>query len=402
MASVPPGTWFHYSNVGYKLVGLVLERVVGRDFGHIVQQRILDPLGMANTTPVITHDTRRRMAVGYEHLYDDRPAHATHPLVPATWLELDSADGSISSTAADMAAYLRMLLNRGQGPQGAIVSDRSFARLIQPVIESGDGIRTGFYGYGLEIEEQDGRTLVGHEGGMVGYYSAMVADLDEGVGAIVLTNGPGEPGKVARFALAVGRAVLFGQRLPSLPTPPDRTQVDDAAHYTGTYRSADRVFTLAPRDEQLVMALGGEEIVLERRRTDAFYAAHPDFSRFLLHFGRQEGVVVEAFHGPDWYTNGRYSGARDFPRPPEWSLYTGHYRAHNPWFSNFRVVARKDALLLIEPQGEEHILVPVAEGAFRVGADERSPERVRFDTVIDGRTVRADLSGCHYYRTFTP
>jgi hypothetical protein len=47
-------------------------------------------------------------------------------------------------------------------------------------------------------------------------------------------------------------------------------------------------------------------------------------------------------------------------------------------------------------------LTPVGEDLFRIGADRLSPETLRFDAVLEGRTLRADYSGCPYYRTFTP
>jgi hypothetical protein len=44
---------------------------------------------------------------------------------------------------------------------------------------------------------------------------------------------------------------------------------------------------------------------------------------------------------------------------------------------------------------------PVADGRFRVGAEEWSPRWIWFDTVIEGRATRAVLDGAPYYRTFT-
>ena len=41
-------------------------------------------------------------------------------------------------------------------------------------------------------------------------------------------------------------------------------------------------------------------------------------------------------------------------------------------------------------------------GAFRIGNEEQSPEWIRFDTVIEGRALQANCSGCAYYRFFTP
>lgn len=400
-ATAPPGTFFHYSNVGYKLLGLILETLLGQTYGEIIRERILDPLEMCDTEPVITHETRSPLAVAYEPLYDDRPFHPSHPLVPATWLETGTADGSIASTAGDMAKYVRMLLNRGRGPGQRLLSEEAFALMSQRLIEPDDEEHNGFYGYGLVITQDDGHTVIGHDGGMVGYSSSMLADMDEGLGVIVLINGPGEPANIARFALRLLRAARHGQ---PLPTPPlaDPTRIQNAAEYCGTYRSEREPFILSSEGERLILHYGGERAPLEQRGTDCFYVAHPYFARFLLRFGRQGGAVVEAFHGPWWTVNERYNGPMSFDPPPGWEAYPGHYRAHNPWLTNFRVVLRKGRLWLIAPQGEEQELVELGEGAFRVGVDERSPERIRFDTLINGQAVRATLSGCPYYRTFTP
>jgi CubicO group peptidase (beta-lactamase class C family) len=403
-ATAPPGTRFHYSNTGYKALGLILEEVLDQSYGEIIQNRILDPLGMDSTTPVITHETRKRMATGHTSFYDDRPAHPSHPLVPATWLETATADGSIAATATDMATYVRMLLNRGQGARERILSEHSFRLMTQRVIEppEGDEDHGSFYGYGLRTSEDEGRTTIGHDGGMVGYYASILAGLDEGLGVVVLTNGPGEPSEIARFALKLLRAALHEQELPSLPPAPEPTYMSNAADFAGRYRADRGAFTLAVQGERLTIACGGDRVALEKRGEDRFYVPHPDWSRFLLRFGRKDGQVVEAFHGSDWYVNECYTGPTGFDFPVDWAAYPGHYRSHNPWHTNFRVILSKGELLLVEPWGEEEVLVPLRDGIFRVGEQEHTPERIRFDTVLKGRALRANLSGCDYYRTFTP
>ncbi|HSJ52484.1 MAG TPA: serine hydrolase domain-containing protein, partial [Anaerolineae bacterium] len=191
-ATTPAGTFFHYCNVGYKALGVVLEEVLGRCYDEIIVERILRPLGMEASEAVITHDTRRRLAVGYEPLYDDRPFHPGRPLAPAPWLETGTGDGSIASTPADMAAYVRLLLNRGRGPGGRILSKESYGLLAGrhvPLPES-DAERNEFYGYGLNVGLEDGHTVLSHSGAMVGYYGAIAADLEAGLGAAALCNGP--------------------------------------------------------------------------------------------------------------------------------------------------------------------------------------------------------------------
>jgi hypothetical protein len=154
--------------------------------------------------------------------------------------------------------------------------------------------------------------------------------------------------------------------------------------------------------EQLLLCYGNHRIKLDPRGRDCFYVDHPDFALFLLRFGRENGKLVEVFHGPDWYTNERYTGPTSFNYPEEWDAYPGHYRSHNPWFSNFRIIPRKGALTLVEPSGEEEPLVPLGNDLFRVGEDERSPERIRFDAIINKKAFRANMSCVECYRTFTP
>jgi D-alanyl-D-alanine carboxypeptidase len=401
-ATAAPGTFFHYSNVGYKALGLVLEELEGRSYAEIIQERILDPLEMRSTEAAVTHETRKRMAVGYESLYDDRPRHPSHPLVPATWLEYDAADGSIASTVADMAAYVRMLLNRAQAPGTRIISEDSFEEMTQRVIETPEEEEGTFYGYGLVIAESDGRVCIGHSGGMVGYYSAILADLDYGLGIVVLTNGPGEPGEIARSALRLLCGVLQGEEPPSRIAVPDRTQIENGIDYAGTYEGESSTFKLAAEGGRVIMRYGDETLALQRRGADCFYVPHGDFALFLLRFGREDGQVVEAFHGPDWYTGDDYAGPTDFDCPGHWKAFTGQYRCYNPWYPSFRVVLRKGALVLIEHDGDEAPMVPLTDDRFRVGKDERSPERIRFDTILNGRALHARLSCCDFYRTATP
>ncbi|MBN1138626.1 MAG: beta-lactamase family protein [Anaerolineae bacterium] len=403
-AAAAPGSRFYYSNVGYKALGVILEELLGLSYGEILRERILHPLQMAATHPVITHETRKKVAVGYEPFYDDRPPNRNLPLVPATWFETGTADGSIAATAADMATYLRMLLNGGQGSHGRILSEEGFQLLTRPVIAlpEGDEERGGFYGYGLTIGEEDGHTIVGHGGGMVGYYSVLRADLDDGLGVVVLINGPGEPDQVARFALKLLRAAYRGGDLPALPPIPDPTRVENAADYTGIYQGEGRTLAIVAEGEWVVMETGGERVVLERRGEDRFYAPHPELALFLLRFGREKGRVAEVFHGPNRYVAEHCTDLAAAGAPEGWLAYPGHYRSHNPWYTNFRVVLRKGKLLLIEPEGDEEALAPLGGGLFRVGEDEHSPERLCFSTVLDGRALRANLSGCDYFRTFTP
>jgi hypothetical protein len=309
-----------------------------------------------------------------------------------------------------MAIFLRMLLNRGRGPRDRLLSETSFATMTQPVIAVSDADEPFAYGYGIYTRTVNGHTSLVHDGSMVGYYAAMVGDLDDGLGAVVLVNGPGSPVAISRHALALLRAARHGDTLPEPLEPPEPTLTNDAAAYQGTYRGDAGTLRVAAEDGRLVLMRDGDHVVLEPYYyADTFIVPHPASDRFLLSFGRSTatGEVVELFHGADWYVNDRYDGSLSFTTPPQWDTYPGHYRSFNPWASNFRVVRRKGQLWLVFPVApdgfeDEQPLVPRADGSFRAGADEACPERIRFDTVVDGKALRAKLSDGYYERDFTP
>jgi D-alanyl-D-alanine carboxypeptidase len=396
-----PGKHFAYSNIGYQIMGYLLEEITGKSSAENVDERILQPLGMKHSEPIFTHDTYARLAIGYAPLYDDRPNRASSPLIEATWLEYAAGDGAIVSTASDMAVYLRMLLNHGIAPTGRIMSEDSFKLLTQHASEESKGV---WYGYGMSSWMVDGHNYIGHAGGMVGYSSKLQGDLDDGLGVIALVNFPGGPGGIPDYALKLLRAVYEGHDLPPLPDedPPER--VTNAADYAGTYTSPEgKKLSVAAENERLFLLRDGQKTPLEPYGKESFLVALPDFALFPLHFHREKGKVTELSYGADWYAGESYSGSRKFDVPAQWSGYPGHYRANHAWFNNFRIVIRKDKLLLISPEGSEWLLTPDGHGGFCAGEEgEPTREQISFDTPVHGKTLRCVLSGLSYYRTFTP
>jgi CubicO group peptidase (beta-lactamase class C family) len=399
----PPGAHYYYSDLGYKALGFLLEYLLDQAYAEILQSSLLDPLDMTATHAVMTFETRKRMAVGYHYLYDDRPAHSDHPLVTAAWHEYGTGDGSPASTPADMAAYVRMLLNRGRTPGKRVLSEESFNLLTQPLNRMRPNV---FYGYGLTVSEIDGRTVLGHGGQTLGYSSFILADMVDGFGAVVLFNGPADvhiAHDIAQLALKLLHAAHKNRKLPPLPPVVDPTKCENAIDYAGAYKMGTKSLNLAAEGERLVLQYHGQRVVLERRFGESFYVRHPDFALFLLDFQRdQENRVVEVFHGPHWYTHDRYKGPTTFHMPATWKTYPGHYRSHNPWTSNFRIIFRQGNLIFVLPSGYLQNLIPISNHVFRVGEDKRSPERITFDSFINGYALRVNFSGCDYYRTFTP
>ena len=394
-----PGERFHYSNLGYRVLGLVLEVIEGRSYPEIIRARILEPLEMRATEPAITNEIRARLAVGYVYLHDDRVGYAGAELAPATWLESGAADGCIASTASDMCGVARLVLRSGEGPNGRLVSPDAFARMTAAHARDDAG---GAYGYGLSLRELDGRRFIGHGGSMVGYLAALDTDPEAGLGVIVLQNGVGvRPMTLAQDVLRIVREGECDRPAPPGAASPslDDTYGVVAGLYTAD--DAGRPPIELVLSEGLALRANGKEIVLESLAEDLYLVPDAEFDEFPLRLERPDDAALEVWHGDRRYV--RAGGkARRLPEPSaELRAIAGHYRSHNPWTTNFRVVLRGDRAWLVFPTrpDAEQSLVPSPDGSFRVGEDPGSPERLRFDTVAEGHALRAWLSGWPYYRT---
>jgi D-alanyl-D-alanine carboxypeptidase len=397
-----PGEHFVYSNIGYDLLGLVLEVIDQKPMATVLRRRVLEPLGMTSSEPVITNGIRPRLAIGYAPMFEDRPFPLRGELAEAPWMEFSEGAGSISSTATDMGEYMAMLINRGRAKRGRIVSEDSFKTLTRPVIKAPFRGEDASYGYGLWVSEVEGRTLLRHTGGMVAFSSAMHVDITSGFGvfASVNANLAGyRPVIVAKYAQDLLRANAEGKTLPSPPatsTLPD--QVPNAADFAGTFISAEGTqLVLAAEGGKLWLAAGIQRVALERAGVDRFIVKHPDLNLFPLEFARERNVVVEAFHGPRWFPNERYTGPKTFDYPKEWDAFAGRYQSDSPWFGSTRIFVRKGKLT-----ADGAPLTAIGDGAFRAGAEEWSPERLSFGPVVNGRATRMKVSGVEFHRTSTP
>lgn len=219
-----PGTRFHYCNFGYEMLGRLVEKVDGRSLDLALRKRVLEPLGMTDTSPMIASPVYARIAQSYLPQQDDRPYRRGAPLAVAPNVTFVVGSGCIASTPADMARYMAMFINRGAGPQGRLLQEASFKALATAHMPPGAFAPNAGYGYGLAVEELDGHTILWHTGGMASFASAMHIDLDAGVGAFASINAMQgyRPNAVARYALQ-----LLGAK---------RKQADAAAYQDGRDR----------------------------------------------------------------------------------------------------------------------------------------------------------------------
>ena len=160
-----------YSNLGFGLLGHILSTKAGMPYGALLKARVLDPLGMNDTSIVLSDDQRKRLA----------PGHAKGAVVGNWDLDALAGAGAIRSTADDMAKLLGALMNP---------PDSRIGKAIKLALEPRGQLGAAKIGFAwLTSSSPNGPTFTWHNGGTGGYRSFMAFTTDGKHGVVVLTNG---------------------------------------------------------------------------------------------------------------------------------------------------------------------------------------------------------------------
>ena len=170
-----PGSSWRYSNTGYALLALIVERVSGESFASYLRRRVFDPAGMPSA---VAHeagvDTVARRAFG-------------HTREGGTWRRTDQnrtsavlGDGGIYASAEELAQWSAAL------DRNAIVSEATFRAATTPAVLS-TGVTTS-YGYGWFLDSHRGHRRQRHEGDSIGFRTAIQRYPDDRLTVIVLVN----------------------------------------------------------------------------------------------------------------------------------------------------------------------------------------------------------------------
>jgi D-alanyl-D-alanine carboxypeptidase len=401
LAAYAPGEHFHYNNAMYDVLGILAWTLDGRELPEVLRERILRPLGMDRSEPVITMDVRERLAKNYSPFLVDRPFARRGRLCEAPGILATGGAGCVAATARDMGAYVRMIANHGKVGGSRLLSEDGFSRFSTPHILAEDFGPGAHYGYGIAVDTLDGNRLLRHTGGMVSFMSAMMVDIDDGVGAFASVNAQQgyRPNPVVRYAIQLMRARRRGAELPKMPEPDVAEVVRNAAEFAGSYKGEKGTLEVAAEGERLAVVRDGERIPLERlAEPNRFAARHPKFDRFAFAFGRKDpekadSPVVEVSWGGDWYRNASYDGPESFEYPKAWDSYAGHYRNESPWIGSLRIFVLKGRLVLdgtIPLEGDGDL--------FRLRDNPYNTEWIRFGELVNGRCMRIRLSGSDLWR----
>ena len=194
-AATPANSAFKYSNIGFGLLGLVVEAASGVPWGQYVRTNVMDRLGLADTGP--DHDPARddEYATGYSALaYGDTRVPVDHVGTGA----LDAATG-VWSTAVDLCRYVAAHL-----PGDDRLLSEASKRLMQHTGWEVEGMPGNRYGLGLAESRVGEHRVLGHGGGWPGHITRTLADPEQRMVVSVLTNAVDGPAlELANGAVAL-------------------------------------------------------------------------------------------------------------------------------------------------------------------------------------------------------
>jgi CubicO group peptidase (beta-lactamase class C family) len=185
-----PNEHFKYSNIGFSLLGLVIESAAGVPYREYVSTHIVDKLGLKDTGPDLDFDRLEDYAKGYSSR-----AHGPDRIeIEHIDTFAESSATGFYSTAVELTDYFQAFLDGDD----RLLSDASKRRMRQVQWTVTD---EASYGLGLSITKEKGRTYYGHGGGYPGHITISKVDLERRLSISVLTNTNDGPAAVLATAV---------------------------------------------------------------------------------------------------------------------------------------------------------------------------------------------------------
>lgn len=176
-----PGSKWEYSNSGFMLLGLLIEKVTGQTYFDYVRENIYKPAGMTNTDCYELDTDTPNLAIGYTNSGPDgRPTQGPRKNNLFLHVVKGGPAGGGFSTAPDLLRFdIALRSNK-------LLSQKSFDTLVSGKVDmSQPGIK---YAYGFFDRRTDGIRIVGHSGGFPGINSQLDMYLDSGYTVAVMSN----------------------------------------------------------------------------------------------------------------------------------------------------------------------------------------------------------------------
>lgn len=175
-----PGSQFNYSNIGYTLLGEIIQNVTGVSYDRYLKTNVFEPLEMHSSFIHTTdYEASHDEAIGYR--WDDE--QNIHVLDDIVSLPVTEPDGNLVTTLNDFLKWTNIYVEKDQ----PILQEESLRKMTTPYIqadEEGPYGNIDGYGYGLYVSED----LISHTGYIVGFRSHFILNPEKNIRIVVFSN----------------------------------------------------------------------------------------------------------------------------------------------------------------------------------------------------------------------
>ena len=328
-----PGSTTSYSNMALSTAGYVLEKTQMEPFEKLMQRKLLDQIGMKNST--FRPSAQQRLLIPKAPMWTYHGREFPAPLFEFGILPA----GNLYSSVNDQAKFLQFLFAGGKGPNGQILKRETLEKMYTIQFAKKDE-KFGF-GLGFFVGEIDGKRVIRHGGAVYGFATEFAALPDDKLGVIVCASkdvANAVTRRIADTALKMMLAKKAGKPLPtlenSMPLEPGV-----ASAIAGRYRAGDKTIEIYERDGKawIFPHRGGGKYELRQMGKDLIGDDLHGFGMKLTRDGKSLIVNKEEFEPT----------AIDKPKPcpAKWVGLLGEY---GPDFNT---------LVILEKDGQLHALI---------------------------------------------
>jgi len=385
-----PGDDYKYSNSGYNLLALIVERCAGMSLADFAAQEIFEPLGMKNT--LVFDDRRmviRNRAFGYIP-DEDRGYWMEHYFNPAI-----VGSSNVHSTVEDLFLWDQNFYSNEVGPP-----DLAGKMEMRGRLNRGDTID---YAFGLVVREHKGLKTVSHEGDWAGFRSFMLRFPGQKLTLVCLANTQAFSPKRLCYKIAdLCLAERYVQGIPSgpqeqsverIPVTVDPSIYDD---YAGVYEAENgRKITLKKENGRLTGRLPG------RRKFEMLPGSESGFflkgRNVLITFHRDERGRVSRLEWQQGRRTVSYANMKNRPStsqsPKKLAEYVGDYYS-DELMATYKVAAGEGGLVLKTPIKSRYMMdLTGITGSDPLKPLEKDKYRFAFMHVLFQRNARGKVTG---------
>lgn len=308
---VRPGSRLSYSNLGYTLLGMIVEAVTHEPYERYLDEQLLQPLGMrASTFGFTTQAGASDTSLAWGHLDDGEP-YAAAPIMlrPA---------GQFTTTAQDLAVFARFLM--GDGTIDGVPFIRPDLMRARGRASTTEAVRAGLHaGYALGLARRDRYGAIGycHNGTIVGFVALICLYREDGKAFVISINTDSERARYERVFEALARSLELAPVVPSLRTGRPSADLSEwEGHYvlapnrlqTFAYLDVTAGFLRARwRNERLVLApaqgnklelrpMGGHLFAAQDRLTTSHVVLRDSAGAYLISDGARTYEKVSPYY----------------------------------------------------------------------------------------------------------